>query len=247
MIARILRILELFQTSGALSAFLTWPKFSLAAFQIISRAKLAGVKPKTIVDVGANIGQFAVASSRLFRCVEVFPVEPDPQVAKQLRRNLGMPISNNVRVTAVGDSVGTATFHVNRDPQVSSLLPLGEDRIKSFPASRVVADITVPLTTLDVLFDGATLAEPILLKIDVQGFEDRVIAGASLFLKRVRWVLMEVSFSKLYESERDFMTIVDLLKKHGFRFVRPMNFHISPRTGEIIEMDALFEIMEIGQ
>jgi hypothetical protein len=68
-----------------------------------------------------------------------------------------------------------------------------------------------------------------------------VITGASVFLKRVRWVLMEVSFSKLYEGERDFETIVVLLKKHGFRFVRPMNFHISPKTGEIIEMDALFE------
>jgi len=244
LIARTLRIFELIQTPGALSAFLKWPKFSLAAFQIISRAKLAGVKPKTVVDVGANIGQFAVASSRLFQGAEVFPVEPDPRVAEELRKNVGMPVAENVRVTAVGDSIGTATFHVNRDPQVSSLLPLGVDRIESFPDSRVVEVITVPVTTLGVLFDGVELAEPILLKIDVQGFEDRVIAGAGVFLERVRWVLMEVSFSKLYEGERDFETIVDLLKKHGFRFVRPMNFHFSPKTGEIIEMDALFEVME---
>lgn len=90
-------------------------------------------------------------------------------------------------------------------------------------------------------FDGVTLAAPILLKIDVQGFEDRVIGGAGKFLERVRWVLMEVSFSKLYEGERDFETIVELLNKHGFGFVRPMDFHVSPKTGEIIEMDALFE------
>ena len=243
MIARILRILELLKTPGALSALLKWPKFSLAAFQIISRAKLAGVKPKTVVDVGANVGQFAVASSRLFTDAEVFPVEPDPQVAEQLRKNVGMPVAKNVRVTAVGDSVGTATFHINLDPQVSSLLPLGEDRIESFPESVVIEKITVPITTLDVLFDGMVLVEPILLKIDVQGFEDRVIAGASVFLERVRWVLMEVSFSNLYEGEREFEMIVALLKRHGFKFLRPMNFHISPKTGEIIEMDALFEAM----
>lgn len=243
MIARMLRILELFQTSGAFSALLQWPKFSLASFQIISRAKLAGVQPKTVVDVGANIGQFAVASSRLFQGAAVFPIEPDPRVAEQLRENIGLPVAENVRVIAVGDSVGTATFHVNRDPQVSSLLPLGEDRIEFFPDSRVIEKITVPVTTLDALFEGVTLAEPILLKIDVQGFEDRVIAGAGAFLERVRWVLMEVAFSKLYEGERDFESIVDLLKKHGFHFVRPMNFHISPKTGEIIEMDALFEAM----
>lgn len=243
LIARMLRVLELIQTPGALSAFLKWPKFSLAAFQMIARAKLAGVEPKTVVDVGANIGQFAVASSRLFQGAAVFPIEPDPRVAEQLRKNVGMPVAKNVRVTALGDSVGTATFHVNRDAQVSSLLPLGTDRIESFPDSRVVEKITVPVTTLDALFDGVALAEPILLKIDVQGFEDRVIAGAVSFLERVRWVLVEVSFSKLYEGEGDFEAIVDLLKAHGFRFVRPMNFHISPKTGEIIEMDALFEVV----
>jgi FkbM family methyltransferase len=241
MLDRVLRILELIKTPGAFTAFLKWPKFSLAAFQIISRAKLAGVQPLTIVDVGANVGQFAVASSRMFLGVSVFPVEPDPRVAELLRNNVGMPVADNVRVTAVGDSIGTATFNVNQDTQVSSLLPLGEDRIRSFPGSRVMEEITVPVTTLDVLFGGLTLAEPILLKIDVQGFEDRVIAGAGEFLKQVRWVLMEVSFSKLYDGERDFDTIVGLLNSHGFRFVRPMNFHISPKTGEIIEMDALFE------
>lgn len=236
-----LRIIGLFQTKGALAALFTWPKFSLAAFQIISRAKLAGVSPKTVVDVGANIGQFAVASNRLFQGAAVFPIEPDPRVAEQLSKNIGLPGAENVRVTALGDSIGTMTFNVNRDPQVSSLLPMGEDRIKSFPDSKVVEKIAVPVTTLDALFDGVMLAEPILLKIDVQGFEDRVIAGAEVFLERVRWVLMEVAFSKLYEGESDFELIVDLMKKHGFRFVRPMNFHISPKTSEIIEMDALFE------
>jgi len=241
LIGSMLRSLELIQTPGALSAFLKWPKFSLAAFQIISRAKLAGVDAKTVVDVGANIGQFAVASSRLFQGAEVFPIEPDPRVAEQLCKNVGMPMAENVRVTAVGDAVGTATFHVNRDAQVSSLLPLGTDRIESFPDARVVEMITVPVTTLDAMFDGVALPDPIFLKIDVQGFEDRVIAGAGSFLERVRWVLVEVSFSRMYEGESDFETIVDLLKAHGFRFVCPMNFHVSPRIGRIIEMDALFE------
>ncbi len=247
MIARISRFLELLRTAGAFAALLKWPKFSLAAFQIISRAKLAGVHPKTVVDIGANIGQFAIAASRLFRDVEVFPVEPDPRTAEKLRKNVGTPVAVNVRVTAIGDSLGSATLQVNLDPQVSSLLPLGKDRIESFPASKVVEQITVPLTTLDALFGGVALKEPILLKIDVQGFEDRVIGGASQFLRRVEWVLMEVSFATLYEGERDFQTIVELLKENGFRFVRPMNFHVSPMTGEIIEMDALFETKQTNR
>jgi FkbM family methyltransferase len=241
MINNIYRLLELLKTSGALTALISWPKFSLAAYKIITRAKLAGVKPKTVIDVGANIGQFAVASSRLFHGAKVYPVEPDPRVAEILRKNVGLTVAANVCVTAIGDSVGIVTFNVNHDPQVSSLLPLGTDRIESFPDSKVIEKISVPITTLDSLFGGIVLEEPIFLKIDVQGFEDRVITGAAVFLTRVQWVLMEVSFAKLYEGERDFEAVVELLGKNGFRFVRPLNFHTSPKTGEIIEMDALFQ------
>ena len=243
MIARVLRILELLQTKGAVRALITWPKFSLAAYTIISRMKKTGVQPKTVIDVGANVGQFAIASSRLFEDVTIYSIEPDPRVAKRLRKNLGPEMARNMRVSAIGDNVGTAMFNVNHDRQVSSLLPLGADRIESFPDSRVVEQISVPVSTLDELFgESVVLQEPILLKLDVQGFEDRVIAGAEKFLGRVQWVLMEVSFSTLYEGERDFEIIVGMMKCRGFRFVRPVNFHVSPKTREIIEMDALFEV-----
>jgi FkbM family methyltransferase len=241
LLARLRRIVELLDTRGALGAFLTWPKFSLAGFLINARMAKIGVNPSTVIDVGANVGQFAVAASKTFKDAAVYPIEPDPRTARVLERNVGPEVARNIRVTAVGDRAGTATFHVNHDSQVSSLLALGKDRIQAFPESKVVEEITVPLTTLDALFGTSTLQEPILLKIDVQGFEDRVIAGAGELLRRVRWVLMEVSFSKLYEGERDFRTILEMMEKSGFAFVRPMNFHTSPTTGEIIEMDALFE------
>jgi FkbM family methyltransferase len=213
----------------------------MAAFLIVSRLKRSGVAPRTVIDVGANVGQFSVASSRLLHGATIHPIEPDPRVAVQLRKNVGSAVAPNLRIAAIGEHEGTATLNVNRDSQVSSLLQLGSDRLESFPQSTVISQIQVPLTTLDALFGGAELSAPILLKIDVQGFEDRVIAGAGRLLESVQWVLIEVAFSRLYAGERDFETIVGLLETHGFRFVRPMNFHVSPRTGEIIEMDALFE------
>ena len=182
MINTIARIAEFLKTPGALVALMSWSEFSLAAFKIITRAKLTGVAPKTVIDVGANVGQFSVASSHLFEGARVYPIEPDPRIAKILQKNVHLPIAENVHVTAIGDSVGTVSFNVNHDPQVSSLLPLGVDRIKSYPSSKVVEKIAVSVTTLDVLFNNRKLEEPIFLKIDVQGFEDRVIAGAAVFL-----------------------------------------------------------------
>ena len=231
---------EVLRTPGALRALLTWPKFSLASFNIVRRLQQAGVAPMTVIDVGANVGQFSVAASKLFAGARLFPIEPDPRVAVKLRGNLDAAAAGNLLVTAVGDRCGEATFNVNRDSQVSSLLPLGKDRVASFPGSTVLETITVPLATLDSLFSSRSLEEPVLLKIDVQGFEDRVIAGAQQLLQRVEWVLMEVAFSSLYDGERDFESINALMQSANFHFVRPMNIHISPTTGEIIEMDVLF-------
>jgi len=203
--------------------------------------KCAGVKPCTVIDVGANLGQFAVAASRLFEGVVVHPIEPDPRTAARLVKILDPTTRQNVLITAVGDRNGEATFNVNHDSQVSSLLSLGADRKSAFPRSTIAETITVPIATLDALFGDAQLPLPILLKIDVQGFEDRVIVGAKRFIERVQWVLMEVSFAALYEGERDFEFIMALMKDAGFRFVRPVNFHLAPNTDEVMEMDALFE------
>jgi len=238
---RLLRGLELLGTPGALRAMLTWPQFSLAAYRIVTRLRQLGAVPRTVIDVGANIGQFAVACSRIFPEASIFPIEPDPRAAARLKQNLDERTRAHLKITAVGDRVGQASFNVNRDSQVSSLLPLGQDRILSFPNARVLETITVPMNTLDALFANADLESPVLLKIDVQGFEDRVIAGAARTLEGVRWIVMEIAFGALYEGERDFESIAALVRSAGFSFVRPLDFHVSPRTGQIIEMDALFE------
>lgn len=234
-------LLALLESKGSITALATWPKFSMASFKIISRLVNQGIRPQTVIDVGANVGQFAIAASRLFRGARIYSIEPDPITAELLRKNTSRDSNISISVVALGDFVGEMKFYVNRDSQVSSLLPLGDDRMSAFPGSTVESELKVPITTLDKLLLNKDLVHPILLKIDVQGFEDRVIRGGEEFLKVVEWVLIEVSFAKLYQGERDFKSIQNLLKENGFEFSRPMNFHTSPLSGEIIEMDALFQ------
>jgi FkbM family methyltransferase len=224
-----------------LPALLRWKKFSLASYCIVQRLKEAGVAPASIVDVGANVGQFAVAATNLMPHATLHAIEPDPATASTLRANLPPEVAARVIVSAIGEREGSVEFQVNRDSQVSSVLPLGEDRKASFPGSTVQRTMKVPMATLDGLFAAAGLASPILLKIDVQGYEDRVVAGAVGFLQQVKWVVIETAFARLYEGERDFASMLDLMREHGFRFVKPLNFHTSDVTGAIIEMDALFE------
>ena len=235
------RLVELISVPGALHGALTWKKFSLAAYLILLRLKEAGVKPATVLDVGANVGQFSVAASHLLPDAVLYPVEPDPATAARLRHNLPPRIAANVIVSAVGERTGSVEFQVNADSQVSSILPLGAGRKQAFPESQVQRTLVVPLTTLDDLFGSKVLPAPVLLKIDVQGYEDRVIAGAADLLHRIHWVVLEMSFARLYDGEKDFPWMLEMMRQRGFRFVRPLDFHTSDKTGAIIEMDGLFE------
>lgn len=238
-IENLTKLLSTLQHPGFFRAFFTWRKFSLASFLIISRLIKSEIRPRTILDLGANIGQFAVAASHLFADAKIISFEPDPGVVEVLSRNVkGLPVE--VRNLAIGRAPGLATFYVNADSQVSSLLPLGGARMRDFPESVVQREINVPVESLDSLFLKQKLTQPILLKIDVQGFEGEVISGAKKFLKTVSWIVMEVSFTDLYEGESDFVSLANLLGECGFKFVRPLNMHFSPKTGEAIEMDALF-------
>lgn len=235
------KITVLVRNPGVLKALLTWPKFSFASYMINFRLKNSNVEPKTIVDVGANVGQFAVAASKFFNQSMIISIEPDPMVSKELQKNLRGHLNFEVITCAVGNTIGKVKFYKNQDSQVSSILEIGGMRKSLFPESRVTDEVDIPINTLDALFDNRNIESPILVKLDVQGAELMVIDGARDFLNKVKWLVIEIAFVDLYKGEPSFEKICKMLDLHGFEFIKPLNFHASPSGLEIIEMDAFFQ------
>lgn len=94
--------------------------------------------------------------------------------------------------------------------------------------------------TLDEELVGAGLPDPLLLKIDVQGYERWVLDGGPSTLARAEWVVLELSFEALYTGEPPFLEVVNYMSTHGLRFVRPVGWFSDGSTGEILQCDALF-------
>ena len=234
------KFFDLLSTKGAFFAFCRWKKFSLASFKIAKRLKQLGVFPETIIDIGANSGQFSTAVSHVLKPKNLIVVEANPNLYSDLQKNLSHVEKKQILITGVGNFDGELPFNFNTDSQVSSFLSLGADRLKAFPESITLETSNVNITKLDTLTDKIPTQQPILLKIDVQGLEREVIQGGENLLSTVKWVLIETSFAKLYNGEATFAEMLDIMKVHGFEFIGPVNFHEDPSRTKIIEMDALF-------
>jgi FkbM family methyltransferase len=198
------------------------------------------VTATTIIDVGANIGQFAVAASRIFAADAVYCFEPAPDCVARLRRNVASLRGTDVRAVALSDRTGDGLLYVNSHRHSSSMLPLAEAHKEAFPKASVIARVKTAVSTLDCEFADQPLRRPALLKIDVQGGEAAVIRGASATLKQVDYVVVETSFRPMYEGEAPFDSIRCLMEQSGFNSWRPVGWLSHPRTHEVLQMDALF-------
>lgn len=180
---------------------------------------IARVRLTTILDVGANVGQFALGMRSSFPEATIHSFEPIPSVEAELRENFNGDARFFSYQTAVSDQAGTALFEINKSSASSSLLSLGETHKKAYPDLTVVEKIQVPITTLDQWAEGKKLTEPMLLKLDVQGNELAVLRGGSSVLAKADYVLTEVNFASMYKGQPSFDELYQALISAGFHFI----------------------------
>jgi len=145
-------------------------------------------RSKCFIDVGANCGIYTVLAAVINPNLRVVAIEPVPKVCAALTRNV---IQNNLgpRVTilnvAASDANGTVDFHEAENTGMSSLAPNGY-------RSQAGKVIQVQCRTLDSIIAQLSI-EPDFVKIDVEGFEDVVLSGASRLLELRPRIVLEAN------------------------------------------------------
>ncbi len=174
---------------------------------------------RTVVDVGANVGQWSTMLLDLVTPEKLIIVEPQPAAFAQLQTLFGMRKHVELHRVAVGSADGVTRFRVTRDTTGGSVLPpLAEMRELVGGNWTVESEIEVKITTLDALLDE--VPELSLLKIDVQGLEKEVLAGAARSLARTDFLLIELNYMRQYEGGSWFGEIHEILTRdHGFVLV----------------------------
>jgi FkbM family methyltransferase len=171
---------------------------------------------RTVIDAGANRGQFAVYAARRFPQATLICFEPLPEPRAQLTRAVGAGERLRVSEFALGMTNEDAAFHVSAADDSSSLLPIGQRQRDAFPGTGERTTISVQVRRLDEVLHTEELAAPVLLKIDVQGGELGVLQGAARLLGSIHAVVVEVSFVELYSGQALADDVWDYLRGFGF-------------------------------
>lgn len=212
---------------------------SIASFHINEALSKIENKINTIIDIGANIGQYASASKQFYPESIIHSFEPVPSCFKQLKNNTLNQKDIYTHNLALGSSEGTIKFYQNEHSHASSALPVSGYQKENVPITRNAKEIEVKVSTLDTFTFSTLMPSPILLKMDVQGYEMEVLKGGREFLKKVDYVLLETSFTPMYENEPLFDDLHTYLKSEGFELLAPLDF--LRKNDKILQMDVLYK------
>lgn len=209
-----------------------------ATIEHLPLAKL--VTPDTVIDVGANKGQFSLFALQAWPACRVIAFEPLPGPAARYRKMLGGNSRARLVEAAIGPASGTAEIHLSEREDSSSLLPIGERMAGIFPQARSAGrTVTVEIGPLDRFVAEEALRGDVLLKLDVQGFELEALRGCECYLERIEHLYVECSYVELYRGQALIGEIVGYLQDRGFALKTEMNIVVRDGVGKV-QSDGLF-------
>lgn len=208
------------------------------------RSLLRSIGPRTIVDVGANRGQFALLARALFPHATILSFEPLPLPAKRFRRLFAGDSGVSLHNVAIAAAQGQATMHVSGREDSSSLLPITALQDSLFPGTAEQDTEQVAVAPLDSVVTRADIRSPALLKIDVQGYELEVLRGCESLLSTFAFVYVECSFVELYQGQAFADQVIRYLQDRGFRLEGVYNLAYD-RRGLAVQGDFFFRSIAV--
>ncbi len=209
------------------------PPPDLAAF-------LRSRKITTVFDVGANTGQFAASLRKKGYRGRIVSFEPVEESFRLLQARAARDPNWTTYNLALGEKACQATINVSAASDFSSLLPQRHAATKHAAHAANVRTERIAVAPLDDLF-ARFEAERCFLKIDTQGYERQIIAGAKHAMRSIFGVQMELPVIHIYQDVWTLSHAIDHMAALGFVIcqVEPVSYHSLDRCA-VVELDCIF-------
>ncbi len=195
-----------------------------------------------VLDVGANVGQFAGEIRTMGYTGRIVSFEPLSQAHLQLTAAAKGDAAWSIHPRcAIGNYDGTVEINVAGNSVSSSILPMTKAHTMTATNSGYVGSEPAPIYRLDTVvapYLGAQSGP--FLKIDTQGFEWHVLEGATRTLPALRGILCELSLVALYDGQHLWLEVLDRLRDDGFTLWNLQPGFADPRDGRTLQVDATF-------
>jgi FkbM family methyltransferase len=192
-----------------------------------------------VLDVGAHVGEYASSLRRFGYTGRIESFEPLERAFSELSFRAAEDTLWNCHRLAIGDTSATLTFHVSGNEVSSSALAMLNRHVQSAPESAYVRSEEVPARRLDDLGLAAP-SDRAFLKADVQGFEQRVLAGAARTLESGALLEVELSLVELYDGAPLYTEMIGHLAELGFDMIWLEPGFCDAETGRLLQMDGIF-------
>ncbi len=222
------------------SMLLRLKKVDLNVWAQLSAPWIRSRRISTVIDIGANEGDFSFAACHALPDTRILAFEPLPDCFGRLQKRMSAYRNFTAFNIAVGERSGSVAFQRSAFEASSSCLKMAASHKRAFPHTERGDTVTVPMQTLDNAVADKKIDGPILIKIDVQGYEDRVLSGGEITVKRAEILMVETSFEVLYEGQALFFDIYQTLSQWGFRYAGAFEQLRDPLDGHVLQADSIF-------
>jgi len=195
-----------------------------------------------VIDVGANSGQFGMELIEHGYRGKIVSFEPLSEAYGQLKkRSRGFKKWIIAERCAIGDINGKLDINISKNLVSSSILTILDTHINVEPKAEYIGKEQVEICKLeDVAYRYIDVVQNGFLKIDVQGYEDRVLKGSLKIMNGIQGIQIEVSLVPLYAEQAGFIQLISFVQNLGYGLFAIFPGFADNNEGRMYQVDCIF-------